>query len=139
LARPSQSAFSEHFSIIGWPIANALLPVDMVGSLTRLLARGPARALPARGRAANLESLRVWASAAEGARLTDWLRIEEPTTRVLTALLTENRSQSLPEASYRRIQTTIQAQPEAFFAARSAQARVRDEEANRRPTEQPDA
>ena len=70
--------------------------------------------------------LRAWASAAEGARLADWLRIEEPATRVLTALLTENREQILPGASYRRIQTTMQSQPEAFFAARAAQARVRD-------------
>jgi hypothetical protein len=45
---------------------------------------------------------------------------------VLTALLTENRDHILPEASYCRIQTTIQSQPEAFFAARSAQARARD-------------
>lgn len=126
LARPSESAFSAHFSIIAWPIANALLPVDLVGPVTRLLARGPVRALPARGRAPNFESLRAWASAAEGARLTDWLSFEGPTTRVLTALLTENRDHVLPEASYRRIQTTIQSQPEAFFAARSAQARARD-------------
>src|SRR5262249_5857225 len=28
LSGPTQSAFSEHFSIISWPIANALLPYD---------------------------------------------------------------------------------------------------------------
>ncbi|MEA2906279.1 MAG: hypothetical protein QOI12_3666 [Alphaproteobacteria bacterium] len=125
-ARPSESAFSEHFSIIAWPIANALLPVDLVGPVTRLLARGPVRALPARGRAPDFESLRAWANAAEGARLVDWLRFEEPTSRVLTALLTENRDQTLPEASYRRIHTVIQSQPEAFFATRSARARARN-------------
>jgi hypothetical protein len=40
LARPSDSAFNQHFWIIAWPIANALLPVDLVGPVTRLLARG---------------------------------------------------------------------------------------------------
>jgi len=30
LVRPSESAFSTHFSIISWPIANALLPLDLV-------------------------------------------------------------------------------------------------------------
>lgn len=126
LARPSQGAFSEHFSIIAWPIANALLPVDLVGPVTRLLARGPVQALPARGRTPNFEFLRAWANAAEGARLADWLRIKEPATRVLTALLNENRDQILPDSSYGRIVTAIQFQPEAFFAARSAQARASD-------------
>lgn len=135
LAHPPQSAFSEHFSIIARPIANALLPVEIVGPLTRLLARGPVRALPVRGRAANLGSLRAWANAAEGARLTDWLRIEEPTIRVLTALLTENRERILPEASYRRIQTTIKAQPEAFFLRRDQRRRgCVTQGANRRST-----
>jgi hypothetical protein len=41
LSRPTHSAFSEHFSIISWPIANALLPSDLVGPVTRLLARAP--------------------------------------------------------------------------------------------------
>lgn len=126
LACPSESAFSDHFSIIAWPIANALLPVDLIGPVTRLLARCPVRALPARGQAPNFQSLRAWASAAEGARLADWLRFEGSTTRVLTALLTENRDQIVPDASYSRIQTAILAQPEAFFESRSARARARD-------------
>ena len=41
LSHPAPSAFSEHFSNIAWPIANALLPHDLVGPVTRLLARGP--------------------------------------------------------------------------------------------------
>ena len=42
LSRPSVSAFSRHFSIIAWPIANALLPIDLVGPVSRLMARAPA-------------------------------------------------------------------------------------------------
>lgn len=126
LARPSSSAFSEHFSIIAWPIANALLPTDIVAPLTRLMARGPVQALPGRGRAPSFQSLRAWASAAEGVRLVDWLRLEAPAERVLSALLTENRGRDLPETSYRRLQEAIQNQPEAFFATRSARNRVKD-------------
>lgn len=44
LSHPTESAFSEHFSIIAWPIANALLPTDLVGPVMRLLARAPAGA-----------------------------------------------------------------------------------------------
>jgi hypothetical protein len=50
LSYPSHSAFSEHFSIIAWPIANALLPSDLVGPASRLLARAPVGALPGTGR-----------------------------------------------------------------------------------------
>ena len=81
LSRPSDSAFSSHFSIIAWPIANALLPVDLVGPVSRLMARAPVAALPAPGQTTNFPSLRAWASAAEGARLTDWLRFEAPSAR----------------------------------------------------------
>src|SRR5262249_3880483 len=91
LSRPSPSAFSEHFSNIAWPIANALLPTDLVSPVMRLLSRAPVGALPGPGRSASFASLRAWASAAEGARLVDWLRLEAPTARVLAALLTENR------------------------------------------------
>lgn len=125
LSRPSESAFSSHFSIIAWPIANALLPVDLVGPVSRLMARAPVAALPGPGRAVNFASLRAWASAAEGARLTDWLRFEGPTTRVLTALLTENRGAVLPQASYIRLHDAVAVDPEAFFAARAARLRAR--------------
>jgi hypothetical protein len=125
LSRPSESAFSSHFSIISWPIANALLPVDLVGPVTRLMARAPVAALPGPSRAINLPSLRAWASSAEGARLTDWLRFEAPATRVLSALLTENRGGGLSQASYTRLRAAIATQPEAFFAARAAQLRAR--------------
>lgn len=125
LSRPSESAFSSHFSIIAWPIANALLPVDLVGPVTRLMARAPITALPGPGGSINFPSLRAWASAAEGARLADWLRFEAPTTRVLTALLTENRGSVLPQASYTRLRDAIAVDPEAFFAARTARIRTR--------------
>ncbi len=81
ISQPSESAFSSHFSIISWPIANALLPIDLVGSIGRLMTRAPVAALPGPGRAANFASLRAWASAAEGARLADWLRFEGPSER----------------------------------------------------------
>jgi hypothetical protein len=125
ISRPSESAFSAHFSIISWPIANALLPVDLVGPVTRLLASAPVGALPGSGRATNFPSLRAWASAAEGERLADWLRFEAPTARVLTALLTENRGYVVSEASYTRLQGAIATKPEAFFAARAARLRAR--------------
>ena len=123
LSRPSESAFSQHFSIMSWPLANALLPVDLVAPVGRLLARGPAQALPAKGRAPDLDALRAWASAVEGARLTDWLRIEEPALRVLVALATDNRETALSTRSYERIASSIRSQPEAISAIRSAQAR----------------
>jgi hypothetical protein len=125
ISRPSESAFSAHFSIISWPIANALLPLDLIAPVTRLLARAPVNALPGSGRAANFASLRAWASAAEGARLADWLRFEGPTSRVLNALLTENRQSALPDASYARLRDAIGTSSEAFFAARAARQRVR--------------
>lgn len=125
ISYPSESAFSAHFSIISWPIANALLPLDLVGPVTRLMARAPVSALPGRGNATNFSSLRAWASAAEGARLVDWLRFEVPTGRVLSALLTDNRHSELSEASYSRLRDAIAAEPESFFAARAARLRAR--------------
>lgn len=115
LSRPSESAFSSHFSIIAWPIANALLPVDLVGPVGRLMARAPVAALPGPGRTTNFPSLRAWASAAEGARLTDWLRFEAPSGRVLAALLTENRGTLLSGASYTRLRDAVATNPEAFL------------------------
>jgi len=125
LSRPSESAFSSHFSIIAWPIANGLLPVDLVGPVSRLMARAPVAALPGPGRTVNFASLRAWASAAEGARLTDWLRLEGPSTRVLNALLTENRGSILSQTSYARLRDAVAVDPEAFFAARAARLRAR--------------
>jgi len=125
LSQPSESAFSSHFSIIAWPIANALLPVDLVGPVGRLIARAPVAALPGPGRATNFPSLRAWASAAEGARLTDWLRFEAPSARVLASLLTDNRGLSLSNASYKRVRDAVATDPEAFFAARAARLRGR--------------
>lgn len=125
LSQPSESAFSSHFSIIAWPIANALLPVDMVGPVSRLMARAPVAALPGPGRAINFPSLRAWASAAEGARLTDWLRYEAPSARVLSALLTENRGNLLPSGTYARLRDAVATDSEAFFAARTARLRGR--------------
>jgi hypothetical protein len=124
LSRPSKSAFSSHFSIIAWPISNALLPVDLVASVGRMIARAPITALPGPGRSLNFPSLRAWASAAEGARLADWLRFEAPTARVLTALLTENRASMLSQTSYTRLLHAVAADPEAFFAARTARIRT---------------
>jgi hypothetical protein len=125
LSHPSQSTFSHHFSIIAWPIANALLPSDLVGPVTRLLGRAPVGALPGQGRAASFASLRAWASAVEGARLVDWLRLEAPATRVLVTLLTENRGNTLGPASYQRLRDAIAKQSDNFFAARAARLRAR--------------
>lgn len=125
LSRPSDSSFSSHFSIIAWPIANALLPVDLVGPVSRLIARAPIAALPGPRRTTNFPSLRAWASAAEGARLTDWLRFEAPSGRVLNALVTDNRGTLLSSATYTRLRDAIATNPEAFFATRAARVRGR--------------
>lgn len=125
LSRPSDSAFSTHFSIISWPIANALLPLDLLGPVTRMLAQAPATALPGPGRPINFPSLRAWASAAEGARLIDWLRFEAASERVLTALLTENRSGGISATSYARLHDAVTRSSEAFFATRAARQRAR--------------
>ncbi len=125
LSCPRESAFSSHFSIIAWPIANALLPVELVGPVSRMMARAPVMGLPGSGRSVNFASLRAWASVAEGARLADWLRFEGPATRVLTALLTENRGSAVSQASYARLREAVAANPEAFFSARAARQRTR--------------
>lgn len=125
LSRPSESAFSSHFSIISWPIANALLPLDLLGPVTRMLARAPATALPGPGRPINFASLRAWAAAAEGARLIDWLRFEAASERVLTALLTENRSGGVSAKSYARLHDAVTRSSEAFFETRAARQRAR--------------
>lgn len=125
LSRPSDSAFSTHFSIISWPIANALLPLDLLGPVTRMLARAPATALPGPGRPVNFPSLRAWASAAEGARLSDWLRFEAASERVITALLTENRGGGISATSYARLHDAVTRSSEAFFATRAARQRAR--------------
>lgn len=123
LSRPTASAFSSHFSLMAWPIANAQLPVDLVGPVCRLMARAPVNALPYPGRSINLPILRAWASAAEGARLTDWLRFEGPTTRVLTALLTDNAGTRLSPSNYARLKDTVEADAEAFLSTRAARRR----------------
>lgn len=125
ISRPSESAFSSHFSIISWPIANALLPVDLVGSVARLIARAPIGFFPGSNRSANFVSLRAWASVAEGARLADWLRFEGPTERVLESLLTENRGSILPNVSYERLRNAINTSAEAFVAVRTGRQRIR--------------
>lgn len=125
ISRPSQSAFSSHFSIISWPIANALLPIDLVGPVARLIARAPVGSLPGSNRSGNFASLRAWATAAEGARLADWLRFEGSSERVLKSLLTENRGSILPAASYQRLRNTINVSAEAFLAVRAGRQRTR--------------
>ncbi|WP_211477068.1 hypothetical protein [Acidiphilium multivorum] len=125
ISRPSESAFSSHFSIISWPIANALLPIDLVGPIGRLMASAPVAALPGPGRTANFASLRAWASAAEGARLADWLRFEGPSERALASLLTENSTGIVPVASYERLRIAVATSVEAFFAVRTGRQRTR--------------
>jgi hypothetical protein len=125
LSRPSDSAFSSHFSIISWPISNALLPIDIIGPICRLTAKAPILALPGPGRSINFPSLRAWASAAEGARLADWLRLEGPAARVISALLTENRGAALPPGSYARLLDAVGTDEEASSATRSARMRSR--------------
>lgn len=125
LIRPADSQFTEHFSIIAWPIANALLPIDLVAPVTRLLARAPVGSLPSAGGSPDFSSMRAWASATEGARLLDWLRIEVSATKVLASILENNANAALPNATYYRLQEAIQNSSEAYFAKRAAQSRAR--------------
>ncbi len=125
LAQPPQTAFSQHFSLIAWPISQALLPIDLLEPVMRMLSAAPVGALPATGRVANFTSLRAWASAAEGIRLTDWLRIEEPAERVLNALLYDNRGAPLSAIAYRRIADRIALSNVAPIGLRRAKVRVK--------------
>lgn len=124
LQRPSQSAFSEQFSIIAWPIANALMPYDLAGPVARLLSRAPAAAVAAAtsGRRPELSRLRAWAQAWEGARLTDWLHADGPAPRVIAALLSDNAKAALRPATFQRLTGAFQ-QAENRFALRAARRR----------------
>lgn len=123
---PVESGFSGHFSIITWPITNALMPFEIAAPVGRLLSRGPAgQSLHTGSRRVDLTPLRTWALTWEGARLADWLRSESPTSRVIAALLTDNASGSLNEASYRRLKDAFTHQSEAYFALREARRRRR--------------
>lgn len=125
LAKPPESAFSSHFSIISWPIVNALLPLDLLAPVTRLLSRAPATALPGPGRLTDYSRLRAWASAVEGARLTDWLRVEPASERAMSALLTDNKSGAIPVRTHARLQDAFRKNSEAHFAARAVRSRAR--------------
>jgi len=125
LQRPSDSGFATQFSIIAWPIANALMPYELAGAVSRLLARGPVAGVAAATstRRADLSSLRAWAQSWEGARLSDWLQAEGTAARVITALLSDNGKATLPDASFQRLKAAFTHQSEAFFALREARRR----------------
>lgn len=124
LQRPSDSGFANQFSIIAWPIANALMPYEMAGPIGRLLARGPQLGTgPAGGRRPDLSRLRTWAQAWEGARLTDWLQAEGPSSRVIQALLTDNARLAIPAVSYVRIDAAFRHHASAITALRAARRR----------------
>jgi hypothetical protein len=125
LQRPSDSGFATQFSIIAWPIANALMPYELAGPVSRLLARGPVAGVAAAtsARRADLSSLRAWAQSWEGARLSDWLQPDGPAVRVIAALLSDNGKASLPDASFRRLKAAFSHQSDAFFALREARRR----------------
>ncbi|WP_313443820.1 hypothetical protein [Brevundimonas sp.] len=122
LQEPSNSGFANQFSIIAWPIANALMPYEMAGPIGRLLARGPQLGTTL-GRRTDLSRLRAWAQAWEGARLTDWLQAEGPSSRVIQALMTDNARLAVPAASYARIAAAFQHHAAAAMALRAARRR----------------
>jgi len=125
LQRPSDSGFATQFSIIAWPIANALMPYELAGPVSRLLARGPVAGVASATstRRPDLSSLRAWAQSWEGARLSDWLQPEGPAARVITALLGDNGKGSLPDPSFQRLKAAFAHQSDAFFALREARRR----------------
>jgi hypothetical protein len=124
LAEPAKTAFAQHFSLIAWPISQALLPIDLIDPVMRMLASAPSSALPAPGRPGNFTTLRAWSSAVEGVRLTDWLRAEEPAERVLAALLQDNKGSQLSQATYRRIADRISQSRDGPVSLRRARSRV---------------
>lgn len=124
LQQPSDSGFANQFSIIAWPIANALMPYEMAGPIGRLLARAPMVGIvSAGGRRPDLSLLRTWAQAWEGTRLADWLQAEGPSGRVIQALLSENARFGVPAASYERIDAAFRHHASASFALRAARRR----------------
>ena len=125
LQRPSDSGFATQFSIIAWPIANALMPYELAGPVSRLLARGPVAGVASATstRRPDLSSLRAWAQSWEGARLSDWLQPEGPAARVITALLGDNGKGALPDPTFERLKAAFAHQSEAFFALREARRR----------------
>jgi hypothetical protein len=122
---PAETGFSQHFSIIAWPISNALMPFEIAAPLGRLMARGPRPGVvsTARTQKLDLSAMRAWALSWEGMRLGDWLSVEAVATRVITALLTDNAQNVLSEASFRRISAGYAQQSEAFFALCDAKRR----------------
>lgn len=137
LQRPSESGFATQFSIIAWPIANALMPYELAGPVSRLLARGPVSAVAAAAsaRRSDLSSLRAWAQSWEGARLADWLQPEGPAARVISALLSDNAKTALSAASYQRVKVAFSHQSDAYFALREARRR-KSSASTAAPTEQ---
>lgn len=123
IQRPAASDFNEHFSIIAWPISNALMPSEIAAPLARLLARGPSWSAATSGRRTDLSALRAWALSWEGRRLTEWLQNEAIAGRVIAALLTDNSQGLLTAASFRRVADAYAHQSEAFFALRDAKRR----------------
>lgn len=122
--QPSDSGFANQFSIIAWPIANALMPYEMAGPIGRLMARGPMLGAGSlTGRRTDLSRLRAWAQAWEGARLTDWLLAEGPSSRVIQALLTDNARLVVPAGSYARINAAFEHHASAAMALRAARRR----------------
>ena len=126
IQKPVESGFSRHFSIIAWPIANALMPIEIAAPLGRLLARGPGSSvMSGRTFKLDLSAMRAWALSWEGVRLGDWLYADALATRVITALLTDNAQSTLSEATFRRVAAGYTQQSEAFFALCAAKRRQR--------------
>ena len=124
LVEPVESAFNDVFSIIAWPLVHALMPRELAPAVSRLLARAPMRALPRRATAGDFGALRAWASAAEGRRLTDWLKLEGPTARVLAALLDRNGAGRLTAPVFARLSDAFRADWASFSALEGARAKA---------------
>jgi len=132
LVAPISSAFNDVFSIISWPIAHALMPRESAAAVSRLLTRAPAQALPAIGREADFGALRIWATAAEGQRLADWLRLEPVAERVLVALLSDNAAGRLPPATFERLREAFESDWAIYAAWGAGKARAATAAAPRR-------
>ncbi len=123
LVRPEDTAFNRQFSIISWPIINALMPFEMAPSVGRLLARGPVSQSSTSGTRSDLPALRIWASVWEGARLKDWLRNDSCASRVLNSLLCNSTIPRLNPITEHRLHDAFVRQSDAYFSLKTATRR----------------
>ena len=130
LSRPSESAFSSHFSIISWPIANALLPFDTGGRGYEI--DGACAGYSPSG-IGPLNQSREPPCLGERSRGKATYRLAAPwrafDARAHRASDGKPRGR-ISQTTYTRLRDAIAAEPEALSAVRSARLRARTAKAS---------